>query len=182
MVPYKHWWAFHPTEARYAGAWLNILQDSIRIIAYAHATHGIAVHGPGGYGQPILSRRNGIHLGGDVSASLHRQPLLLPAPDRDPHPSPCGTPAAARGSADTGRHPYDTVVAAILLRCHLLLGHDFSIRSDGDWNREWAHGCAAGVPGPRALLADLLGPIPDTSPLTWPPQPNRAHPEGSNHA
>ena len=48
----------------------------------------------------------------------------------------------------------------MLLRFHLLLGDEFAIRSDGDWDTDWAHGVRLGVRFPRDLLTDLFGPIP----------------------
>ena len=62
-------------------------------------------------------------------------------------------------------------MAAVLLRARLLLPEVFLIRSDGDWDGEWAHGVLPGVPGagtavaPRQLVADLFGPVPQASPL-----------------
>jgi len=72
------------------------------------------------------------------------------------------------------------VAAAILLRCHQLLGHHFAVRSDGGWNTEWTLGARAGHLPARTLVTDLFGAAPDVSPLTWPPQPTRRHPEGSH--
>jgi len=67
-------------------------------------------------------------------------------------------------------------VAAVLLRCHLLLGGEFLLVSDGDWDLEWVVGARVGQPGARPLLAALFGDVPARSPLSRPlalavPQP-----------
>jgi hypothetical protein len=176
-MQYKHWWACYPTEPAYAQAWSQIMHDSVRIVTRAVAS-GIYVCGPDGYGWPVIDMCDGIRIGGDAAHGRHEQPLLLPAAHRNPYPCPNGTPPAATGSVDTARHPYDSVAAAILLRCHQLLGQHFAIRSDGGWNTEWAQGARAGYLPARTLIADLFGPMPDVSPLIWPPQPTPCH-EGS---
>lgn len=107
-------------------------------------------------------------------------PQLAPAAHCNPYPSPCGTAAATAGSVDTARHPDDT--AAILLRCHQLLGHHFAIRSEASWDTEWARGGAPAVLVARTVLAELFGPISQSSPLIWPHQTVRAQPEGHQHA
>jgi hypothetical protein len=169
---YAHWWACYPTAPAYAHAWPQILHDSLRIITRAVAS-GINICGPHGYCAPVIDRYAGIRIGGDAAHGRHQQPLLLPPPPRHPCPSPDGTRQATTGSVDTARHPYDSVAAAILLRTHQLLGHHhFAIRSDGDWNNEWAYGARTGYLPARTLVTDLFGPMPDISPLTWPPQPH----------
>jgi hypothetical protein len=180
-MSYQHWWACYPTETAYVHAWPTILDDTLRIVTRA-ATAGITVHGPDGYGTPILDQYDGIAVGGDAAHRRHAQPLRLPAPHRNPVPTPCATAPATTGSIDTGRHLYDTVIAAILLRCHPLLGNHFAIRSDGDWDTEWAHGARIGYPGARTLVTDLFGPITGGSPLTWPPQPTHRVEGRPSHA
>jgi hypothetical protein len=164
---YTHSWACHPTEPAYARAWAQILADTATILDEL-AFLGIALAGPNGSGTPILDYHVGIAVNGDAAAGQAREPLALPAPHRNPYPLPCGVRAASTGGCDTGRHPYDLAVTAILLRCHLLLGDDFAIRSEGGWDTDWAGGIHPDLPGPRPLLTDLFGAIPDTSPLPWP--------------
>ena len=71
----------------------------------------------------------------------------------------------------TGRRPYDLAVAAVLLRCRLLLPGVFLIGSDGDWEREWLTGAipdlagrTAGL-GARRLLAGLFDDVPQDNPF-----------------
>jgi hypothetical protein len=164
---YRHSWACRPTECVYARAWAQILADTATILDEL-ADLRIVLAGPDGSGTPILNSHAGIAVNGDAAAGQAREPLTVPAAHRNPYPSPCGVHAASTGSCDTGRHPYDLAVTAILLRCHLLLRDDFAIRSDGGWDTDWADGIHPDLPGPRTLLTDLFGAIPDTSPLTWP--------------
>jgi hypothetical protein len=154
LTPYTHWWACHPTGPAYAAAWPSILDATIRIFGLA-AGHHITVRGPGGYGPPIISRRKGIHLGGNAAEGLHGRPLRLPAPLR--HPNPGSGARTARGSVDTGRLAYDTVVTAVLVRCHHLIGDRFSIRCDGNGDTEWQHGAVDGIPAARQLPATCFG-------------------------
>jgi hypothetical protein len=70
----------------------------------------------------------------------------------------------------TNRKPYDAAVAAVLLRCALLLPGVFLVRSDGAWDGEWAHGAARAsgiaLPSARDIVGALFGSVPDASPFT----------------
>ncbi len=172
-MQYRHLWVYHPIEHCYAAAWPRILADTARILRRT-ADLGIIICGPDGHGAPVLDTHRGIAFNGDASGQA--EPLRLSAPHRDPHPSPCGTPAPGVGSCQTDRRPYDVAVAAVLLRCHLLLGDDFRLRSDGAWDLEWAVGVRVGQPSPRHLVAALFGATPALSPLHPPPAPATTSP------
>jgi hypothetical protein len=155
-------WAYRPTEHHWAAAWPTILADTARILTRT-TDLGIMVGGPHGHGAPILDTHRGIAFNG--TGGDHAQALRLAAPHRNPYPSPCGIPAPATGLCQTGRRPYDVAVACVLLRCHLLLGDDFLLSTDGDWDLEWAIGVRIGQPSPRQLVGALFGPAPARSPL-----------------
>lgn len=74
--------------------------------------------------------------------------------------------ATATNVCATGRKPYDEVVVAALIVARTCFGPDvLEIRSDGDWERDWARG--------RALAEAVLG-HPAASPLTGGPVRRRA--------
>jgi hypothetical protein len=167
-MQYRHFWVYRSTEHRYAARWPTILADTARILART-ADLGIIICGPDGHGAPVVDTHRGIAFNGDTSG--HTEPLRLSTPHRNPYPSPCGIPAPATGSCQTGRRVYDVAVAAVLLRCHLLLGDDFTVCSDGDWGLEWAIGVRVGQPSPRHVISALFGGDPVASPLHRPPAP-----------
>jgi hypothetical protein len=158
---YTHYSAYLPSHPHYIQAWPTILDNTRRIIAQVrHA--GIVIAGPDGYRRPILDPADGIGFNEDATSDLDGAPFQLLAPlPAHPH----GIPAAG-ASCTTRRKPYDLAVAAVLLRCRLLLPEVFWIRSDGAWEVEWARGasCAGGSAGigARRLVADLFGEVPDT--------------------
>jgi hypothetical protein len=163
---YTHYWVYLPGHPRYIQAWPTILDDTRRIIAQVREA-GIVIAGPDGYRRPTLDPADGIGFNGDATSDLDGAPFHLLAPlPAHPH----GIPAAGAFCA-TRRKPYDLAVAAVLLRCRLLLPDVFGIRSDGAWDVEWARGAttgtaagAAGI-GARRLVADLFGEVPDTDPV-----------------
>jgi len=161
---YCHRWVYRPIDQPWARAWPQVLTDTARILTRTTEL-GISVFGPDGHGAPLLDPHRGIAF---ASADATAEPLRLAAPHRNPHPSPCGVPAPATGSCQTGRRLYDAAVAAVLLRCRLLLGGEFLLISDGDWDLEWVVGARVGQPGARPLLAALFGDVPARSPLGRP--------------
>lgn len=59
-------------------------------------------------------------------------------------------------------------VAAILLRCHLLVPEAFLIHSDGGWDEEWARDMtfpSVGGLSARALVAEFFGGVPAAAPF-----------------
>jgi hypothetical protein len=50
----------------------------------------------------------------------------------------------------------------------MLLGDDFLLSSEGDWELEWAIGARIGQPSQRHLVAALFGDAPARSPLRSP--------------
>ena len=161
---YTHHWVYQPGHPRYHQVWPTILEDSRRIIEQVrHA--GIVIAGPDGYRRPALDPADGIGFNGDATSDLDGNPFQLLAP-LPTHPR--GIPTA-RTSCTTRRKPYDLAVAAVLLRCRILLPDVFHIRSDGVWDIEWACGATTasggtGI-GARRLVADLFGEVPDTDPV-----------------
>lgn len=162
---YRHRWVYRPIDQPWAQAWPQVLTDTARILARTIEL-GISVCGPDGHGTPLLDPYRGVAFTGADGGPA--EPLRLAAPRRNPHPSPCGVPAPATGTCQTGRRPYDIAVAAVLLRCHLLLGDEFLLSSDGDWDLEWLVGARVGQPGARPLVAALFGDVPIRSPLGRP--------------
>jgi hypothetical protein len=163
---YAHYWAYQPTHPDYAAARPTILADTRSIITRITQA-GIVVVGPHGTGEPVLDQVDGIAFNGDAHHDRHAETfgLLAPLP---PHPAGIPTATAFR---KTDREPYDLAVAAVLLRCRVLLPDIFSIASDGAWEREWAGGAMCwSARHPRQLsardvVAELFGQVPATSPL-----------------
>jgi len=157
-------WAYQPSHPAYRTAWPTIVADTRRIIDHVHAT-GIVLAGPDGLREPVCDPHEDIAFNGDATRSLHGDPcqLLAPLPRH-----PRGIPTAVASCA-TGRRPYDLGVAAVLLRCVLLVPEAFAVASDGRWEAEWAHGAHQPLSGPRTgarqLLADLFDLDPTDSPL-----------------
>jgi hypothetical protein len=162
---YTHRWAYQPSHPAYREAWPTILHDARRIIDHIHGS-GIVLAGPDGLRTPILDPVEGIAFNGDATRSLHGDPfhLLAPLPSH-----PRGIPTAT-AHCTTSRRPYDLAVAAVLLRCALLLPDAFAVASDGRWDQEWAHGspawpAAAIRLGARQVIADLFDVEPENNPL-----------------
>lgn len=159
---HTHYWSVQRSHPDYATAWPVILDDTRRVID-AVRTAGVVIAGPDGYRRPILDPVEGIAFNGDATTDLDYEAFVLQPPSL--------APGYTWAFCKTGRRPYDLAVAAVLLRCRLLLPDVFPIASDGDWDGEWAHGVLPGVPGaghavaPRQLVADLFGPVPQRSPF-----------------
>jgi len=158
---YTHYWTVPRTDCDYAEAWPVILDDTRLIIDAVRAT-GVVIAGPDGYRRPILDPVEGIAFNGDATTDLDYETFVRLPPVTADRPS-------VAGFCKTGQRPYDLAVAAVLLRCRLLLPTVFLIRSDGNWDGEWARGV---VPGPasrgigaRRLVADLFGDVPDSDPF-----------------
>jgi len=164
---YTHYWDAPTAHPDYAAAWPAIITDTRTIITAVRAA-GIVIAGPDGRRRPQLDVE-GIAFNGDATSDLDYESFIL-AP-----PGPA--PRVGHPFCKTDRRPYDLAVAAVLLRCHLVLPDTFRIWSDGGWDREWRHGAIPPAPdarhptpSPRQLVADLFGPVPDASPLrraTW---------------
>ena len=123
---YTHYWAYLPSHPHYIRAWSTILDNTRRIIEQVRRA-GIVIAGANGYRRPMLDAADGIGFNGDATSDLDGAPFQLLAPlPADPH----GVPTA-EASCTTRHKPYDLAVAAILLRCRLLLPEVFWIRSDG---------------------------------------------------
>ena len=110
---YTHYWSVPPGDPRYAARWPGIVEDTRRIVA-AVRDLGVVIAGPDGYRRPVLDVSKGIGFNGDATTDLDYETFALAAPG-------FGGPARAE-FCKTGRRPYDLAVAAVLLRCHLLLG------------------------------------------------------------
>lgn len=150
-------------HSRYRRAWPAILADTRRIID-AVRTAGVAIAGPDGRRSPILDPTHGVGFNGDAYTDLDGDPFTLLAPT-----PPTELPVPATASCRTGRKPYDLAVAAVLLRCHLLLPDLFTIGSDGRWDVEWAHGPlptrVASTLSARQLVASLFDTTATADPL-----------------
>lgn len=123
------------------------------------------IAGYDGWRRPTLHvEGHGIAFNGDASTDLDADAFTLTPP------LPIAPQARAVNVCKTNRKPYDVAVAAVLLRCTVLLPDVFLIRSDGAWDAEWAHGAAQGngpaLPSARNLVGALFGPVPATSPFT----------------
>jgi hypothetical protein len=164
---YGHYWAYQFTHPGYQQAWPTILDDTRRIIDRVRLD-GTVIAGPDGYRRPVLDPDEGIEFNGDATTDLNYDAFqLLP-----PMPTSTVRPPTATASCRTNRNPYDIAVAAVLLRCHLLLPDLFTIDSDGSWDGEWARGAmyeSRGGPATmlsaRDLVAGLFGNAFSTSPL-----------------
>jgi hypothetical protein len=164
-VLYRHCWICLPNSAEYRRQWPHLLDDIARIIGYARQA-GVVIAGPAGRSRPVIDAEHGVAFNGDATSDLDGQPFTLLAPIDAPGMltlSACCT---------TGRKPYDAAVAAVLLRCTQLMPGAIAVSSSGRWNQHWAHGAMLehlDEPGyrlsARAMVADLFGPTPETSPL-----------------
>jgi hypothetical protein len=159
---YTHYWSVRRADRAYAEAWPRIIDDTRRIID-AVRTIGVVIAGPDGHRRPILDPDEGVAFNGDATTDLDSDAFTLKPPTSVPGPG--------WAFCKTERRPYDLAVAAVLLRCRLLLPGLFLIASDGRWDREWSHGvlpAAAGAGqavGARQLVSDLFGDVPDANPF-----------------
>jgi hypothetical protein len=163
-MAYSHYWTVPRAHRDYVAAWPSILDDTRRIID-AVRQHGVVIAGYDGLRRPALhADGHGIAFNGDASTDLDAQPFNLTPPL--PIAPTYGQPFSL---CKTNRKPYDVAVAAVLLRCALLLPDVFLIRSDGAWDQEWAHGAARGsgltLPSARDIVGALFGPVPAVSPF-----------------
>jgi len=162
--PYAHRYAYLPGHPAYRAAWPTIVADTRRIFDHVR-TAGIVLAGPDGLREPVCDPHEDIAFNGDATRSLHGDPMQLLAPlPRHPRGIPIAT-----AFCTTGRRPYDLGVAAVLLRCVLLVPEAFAVASDGRWEVEWAYGAHQPLAGPRTgarrLVADLFDLDPTDSPL-----------------
>ena len=159
---YTHYWSVPPGDPRYAMVWPGIVEDTRRIVDAVRAL-GVVIAGPDGHRRPILDVSRGVAFNGDATTDLDYETFALGTPG-------FGGPPRTE-FCKTGRRPYDLAVAAVLLRCHLLLPGVFRIGTDGDWEREWLTGVAGDTAGPtagigaRRLLADLFSEVPQDNPF-----------------
>jgi hypothetical protein len=156
---YTHYWSVPPGDPRYAMRWPGIVEDARRIVD-AVRDLGVVIAGPDGHRRPLLHVSEGIAFNGDATTDLDYETFALAAPG-------FGGPPRTE-FCKTGRRPYDLAVAAVLLRCRLLLPGVFRIGSDGGWEREWLTGDIDGPVegiGARRLLADLFGEVPAANPF-----------------
>ena len=135
---YTHSWCVPLAHRDYLAVWPAIVEDTRRIIDAVRG-HGIVIAGYDGWRRPTLdSDGHGIAFNGDASTDLDADTFRLTPPM--PVMAPLQRPV---NFCKTNRKPYDLAVAAVLLRCHLLLPGVFLIRSNGAWDTEWAHGASA---------------------------------------
>lgn len=161
---YSHYWTVPRADRDYVAAWPTILDDTRRIIDAVRA-HGVVIAGYDGWRRPTLhADGHGIAFNGDASTDLDADAFTVapPLPLAPAHVRPLNV-------CKTNRKPYDVAVAAVLLRCTLLLPDVFLIRSDGTWDGEWAHGATRGtgpaLPSARDIVGALFGPALTTSPF-----------------
>jgi ribosome modulation factor len=170
---YDQFYAYKPDDPEFIKAWPRMVADARRLIKHARHAHGLHV-GPGisgvkGHPYAETNQRR-IWLNGGTPAESF-DPLLI---------WPAGGRARDRirnqrgwfGDVDyvwqychTGRLPYDTVVCAILLRCHVLAPRAFVIGSRAAWEGEWRDGASDVVHSPRALYRECFGREPRRDPL-----------------
>jgi hypothetical protein len=160
---YTQQYAYKPDDPAFLAAWPQMVADARRLIGQA-TYHGIEV-GPGAPGvsqQPEAeTSRKAIWLNGIRGESC--ETFYLPGPGRGANER-IAYQQGWLGDVDyvwlfckTDHQPYDTVVAAILLRCHVLAPDAFVIGSDGSWGQEWAT--------PRAVYRECFDDEPDEDPL-----------------
>jgi hypothetical protein len=159
---YTNFYAYDPNASAYIKAWPQMGQDAQTIVERVQEL-GIAI-GPGvpdyqGHTEPECNER-WIWLNG-VGEGVH-DTLLIYGPGREALEAIedaerwFGRADFLRAFCKTARMPYDTAVAAILLRCHELAPEAFVIASDGNWDREWRNGAWRGMVSPRALCHELF--------------------------
>ncbi len=177
---YTHNYAYLPDRPAFRKAWPQMVADARRIIDHAASEYGVGI-GPGVLGDPEHPGPQtsvdglGIWLNGAPPA-LASETLWIPPPGehtRDRLLDQNGWFAVVDYVwmfCKTARLPYDSVVCAILLRCHVLAPTMFVVGSDGGWGREWAHGADPRELSPRVLYSDLFpGDEPGTDPLVADP-------------
>lgn len=163
---YTHYWAYQPDHPAYRQAWPAIVDAAGRIVARVRRA-GITIAGPAGHGQPQLDLAGGVGFNGDAAVALDGETFTLMPPQ-----DAAGLPQVISTFCKTNRLPYDVAVAGLLLLCQQLLPQIFTIASDGEWDREWAHGAGCWQPNPtraelsaRGAVAELFGVCPQASPL-----------------
>jgi hypothetical protein len=110
---------------------------------------GITIAGPTGHGQPQLDLTGGIGFNGNAAVELDGETFTLTPPQ-----DATELPQVVSTFCKTNRLPYDVAVAGLLLFCQQLLPAVFTLASDGEWDREWAHGAGCWQPNPaRAELS-----------------------------
>jgi hypothetical protein len=153
-MEYRHYWSAERAHSDYATAWPRLLEDT-RVIIDAVRSTGTVIAGPSGFYRPILDAAEGIAFNGDATTDLAADTFYLAPPEP--------VPDRAWLHCDTGRCPYDLAVAAVLLRCRLLLPGVFLLGSDGGWDDGWL--------GARRLVGELFGSTPPGSVLHPVPGP-----------
>lgn len=163
---YTHYWAYRPDHPAYRQGWPAIV-DAAGRIATRVGRSGITIAGLDGHGQPRLDIAGGVGFNGDGTIDLHCETFVLTPPQE-----PTEVSQHESWFCKTNRLPYDVAVTGLLLFCQQLLPEVFTIGSDGDWDREWAHGAGCWQPDPartqlsaRGLVAELFGISPTASPL-----------------
>lgn len=117
-----------------------VISDACSIIDAS----GIAIHGPDGTGSPELTVEDGIWLNGSEALDEDYETFHLPGTN--------GTDDTGLDNfCKTGRRPYDTVIAAILVSALVRNGQAFT--SDGQWS-DWAAGVELFERAIRPLTAD----------------------------
>ncbi|MCY1144018.1 hypothetical protein OWR29_38995 [Actinoplanes sp. Pm04-4] len=161
---YRHSWACLPSAAEYRRHWPQLLHDTRSIIGHVRAA-GVVIAGTNGLRRPVVNA-HGIAFNGDATSDLDGQPFTLLAPIDAP-----GV-LTVTASCTTGRKPYDAAVAAVLLRCALLMPGAFAVASTGRWDQQWARGAMLerlDEPGyqlaARTVIAELFGDHPAANPL-----------------
>lgn len=165
---YTQSFAYKPDDPEFLAAWPQMVADARRIIGHAEDAHGLRV-GPGVAGIPgrpaAETSRKAIWLNGADGEGFETFYMPGPGPDAneriDYQKGWFGDVDYVWSFCKTEQRPYDTIVAAILLRCHVLAPHAFVIGSDGRWGLEWAR--------PRALYRECFGSeAPEHDPLVDP--------------
>lgn len=126
---YTHYWSHDENLGR--KALFAAMQDARKIVEAAQAK-GIALAGPNGDGEPMVSE--GIALNG-VAEESHES-FIFPNNPNDPFINKVN--GSLWAFCKTARKPYDLVVCAILLVLKHHMGKQIRISSDGDRREdEW---------------------------------------------
>lgn len=150
---YTHYFAYDPYHEAFIAGYPQMVDDARRIVSHIDRP-GVRIRSWSGKGAPEFDASN-IAFNGTAAGDMGHESFVI---DTDPrksweHPENAGTMWARHERAQyerigamwcfckTARKPYDVAVGAVLLRCAQIAPTAFVIASDGQWDREWAHGC-----------------------------------------
>lgn len=161
---YTHYYRYNPNHPAFQSAWPQMVADASLIVTQVQAA-GITILGFDNI-PPVTP--TGIALAGDYNNELHAEPLIISPTTATLRPWLYDENGTVRTFCKTERFPYDSAVAAILLRCHTLAPTTFALTSDGTWETDWLKNTTYPPTSlsPRTLLSTLFAATPTESPFT----------------